>query len=302
MNARSQWAEQGSSASSGLEADPRSPAASGLVGRAWRVFATGFCFTVFGIGGLLQGLTLFPLLRLLSGSRRRAQPVIRAALRHNFRLFVGLMRTLGLLTYEVRGRERLLSQGQLIVANHPTLIDVVFLLSLVPDATCVVKQGLWRNPFLRGPVAWAGYVANSDSESLVRDCSAALRAGHSLVMFPEGSRTVPGRPIHLKRGAAQIAIASRAPVLPVVIDCEPLTLTKDSPWYRVPERRPHWTLTVGTLIPDSLIEASAPPSIAARHLTQHLASVFARGAQTPEEGAPVSLPTTNAPGIGRASL
>ncbi len=290
MNAQPQRAYQGSL---------RLATASARADRAWRVFATGFCFTVFGIGGMLQGLTLFPVLRLLAGSRRRAQPLIRAALRHNFRLFVGLMRILGLLTYEVRGRERLLSPGQLVVANHPTLIDVVFLLSLIPDATCVVKRGLWRNPFLRAPVSWAGYVANSDSESLVHDCSAALRAGHSLVMFPEGSRTVPGHPILLKRGAAQIAIASGAPVLPVVIACEPLTLTKDSPWYRVPARRPHWTLAVGSPIPGSLIDATVPPSIAARHLTQHLAALF--GAQAPE-GASVSLPTTNAPGIGRASL
>lgn len=268
-------------------------------GRAWRVLATGLCFAVFGIGGVVQSLTLFPTLRLLAGTRQRAQPIIRAALRHNFRLFVGLMRSLGLLTYEVRGRDQLLKPGQLVVANHPTLIDVVFLLSLVPDATCVVKRGLWRNPFLRGPVAWAGYIPNNESESLIRDCSAALRAGHSLVMFPEGSRTVPGQPLQLKRGAAQIAIASGAPVLPVVIVCDPLTLTKDSPWYRVPSRRPHWLLAVDALVPQNMVHDPLPPSIAARHLTQHLAALFARGA--PHGGEVRSLPVTNA-GVGSASL
>ena len=268
--------------------------------RAWRVCATGFCFAVFGIGGTFLSLTLFPLLRVTAGSRARAQPVIRSTLRQAFRLFVGLMRTLGLLTYEVRGRERLLPGGQLIVANHPTLIDVVFLLSLVPDATCVVKRGLWHNPFLRGPVAWAGYIPNSDSEALIRDCSATLRAGHSLVMFPEGSRTVADQPMQLKRGAAQIAIASAAPVLPVVIACEPLTLTKANPWYRVPLRRPHFIIAVGAPLAASLLLEGGPPSIAARHLTQHLAALFARGVQV--QGQPVPLPVTNAPGVESPSL
>jgi 1-acyl-sn-glycerol-3-phosphate acyltransferase len=267
-----------------------------LLDRYWRVLGTGFCFAVFGIGGTLLSLTLFPVLRLLAGTRERAQPLIRAALRHSFRLFAGLMRTLGLVSWEVRGQERLLKPGQLIVANHPTLIDVVLLLSLVPDATCVVKRGLWRNPFLRWPVAWAGYIPNNESQTLVRDCSAALRAGHSLLMFPEGSRTTPGQPLKLKRGAAQIAIASAAPVLPVVITCEPLMLTKHAPWYRVPPRPGHWVLAVGMPVPDSLVRHPAPPSIAARHLTQHLAALFAKGpAPQVEDARPVTVTHANAP-------
>jgi hypothetical protein len=40
----------------------------------------------------------------------------------------------------------------MIIANHPSLIDVVFLIGLVRQANCVVKQSLWENPFTRGPV------------------------------------------------------------------------------------------------------------------------------------------------------
>lgn len=267
---------------------------SARLGRTWRIFGTGLCFALFGIGGALLSFTVFPLLRIAAGSRERAQPLIRMVLRHTFARFVGLMRVLGLLTYEVRGRERLLAGGQLIVANHPTLIDVVFLLSLVPDATCVVKRGLWSNPFLRWPVIWAGYVPNSESDTLLRDCSATLRAGHSLVMFPEGSRSIPDQELRLKRGAAQVALAAGVPVLPVVIACDPLTLTKAEPWYSVPLTRPHWILDVGLPITDAGA-ADVPPSIAARRLTEHLAQLFSRGVQRSTCDRTASAP--NAPAI-----
>ncbi|WP_245395071.1 hypothetical protein [methane-oxidizing endosymbiont of Gigantopelta aegis] len=42
--------------------------------------------------------------------------------------------------------DKLNRPGQLIVANHPTLIDIVFLISRIPYACCIVKDSLWHNP------------------------------------------------------------------------------------------------------------------------------------------------------------
>ena len=127
------------------------------------------------------------------------------------------MRVLGILTYRVEGAERLRKPGRLIVANHPTLIDVVLLVSQMPEVDCIVKRGLWRNPFLRWPVSWAGYLPNSEGEQLIEACAATLRRGHSLLVFPEGTRTVPGKPLRMQRGAAHIALAADAEILPVTI-------------------------------------------------------------------------------------
>ncbi len=255
--------------------DDRS-APGAVLDRWWRVCATGFCFLTFGVGGTLLSFTMFPLLRAAAGSSENARPLIRRALRGTFRFFIGMMRFVGVLTYEVQNGELLLPRGQLIVANHPTLLDIVFLLSLIPDATCVVKRGLWRNPFLRWPVAWAGYIPNSECESLVANTAETLRNGHSLVMFPEGSRTTPGKPMSLKRGAAQVALASGAPVLPVTISCVPLSLTKANPWYRVPARPMHYTITAHPPIAAAaLCDRQLPTSIAARRLTREFAGLLA---------------------------
>ncbi len=250
------------------------------VDHLWRLLGTGLSFACFGIGAVLISLTLFPLIRLLSWNKARCRSRIQRAMHLTFRLFVWMMSRLGVISWEVQGRERLLQPGQLIVANHPTLIDVVLIIALMPEVDCIVKQALFRNPFLRWPVVWAGYIPNRDSGALIEDCARALRAGRSLLVFPEGTRTVPGQALALKRGAAQIALAAQCQVRPVGVSCRPLMLTKHEPWYRIPPRPGHWRLDVGEAIAAAdFCGAPGGHAVAARRLTQELAARFAPYAQ-----------------------
>lgn len=240
----------------------------------WRLCGTAFSFACFGLGGVFISLTIFPLIRLVSWNRDVRRRRIQRAMQQTFRLFVWLMTTLGVVSWEVRNRQRLLRPGQLVVANHPTLIDVVLLMSLMPQVDCVVKASLFRNPFLRWPVSWAGYIPNRNSANLIEECAAALRAGRSLIVFPEGTRTIPGEPLKLQRGAAQIALAAGCEVLPVGIACRPLMLTKREPWYRVPPQAGHWVLEVGETIRPADFGHGDGQAMAARRLTRHFGEVF----------------------------
>ncbi|MEO7013379.1 MAG: 1-acyl-sn-glycerol-3-phosphate acyltransferase, partial [Dokdonella sp.] len=124
----------------------------------WRIIATGLSFLGFGIGGVIQWLLVFPCLNLFVRDSDRRSRLARAVIHRSFAAHIELMRMLGVLTYDIRGAERLQRHGLLILANHPTLIDVVFLISLIPDANCVVKSRLASNPFTRGPVQATGYI------------------------------------------------------------------------------------------------------------------------------------------------
>lgn len=242
---------------------------------AWRIAATGFVFALFGIGALFISLTMFPLLRLSTLDDEVARKRIQRGMQLTFRVYMEIMRVLGILTYRVEGAERLRERGRLVVANHPTLIDVVLLVSLMPEVDCIVKRGLWRNPFLRWPVSWASYIPNSEGEELVEGCAKTLRRGHSLLVFPEGTRTVPGRPMRMQRGAAHIALAADCEILPVTITCDPPTLFKGNPWYRVPERRFHLDVVVGTPVPAAQFRREGEaPARAARRLTQWLLGYY----------------------------
>jgi 1-acyl-sn-glycerol-3-phosphate acyltransferase len=250
-------------------------APSGTANRLWRIFGTGLSFVCFGLGGLLLGFTVLPLLRLSSTDRRTGIARVQRALSFCMRLFLWLMETLGVVSHEVHGQERLAARGQFVIANHPTLIDVVILVGLMPEVDCIVKQALWRNVFLRWPVSWAGYISNESGPGLIAACEAALAAGRSLMVFPEGTRTKPGQPLNFQRGAAQIALAAGVPLRPVTLTCNPITLFKGNAWFRVPARKAHFVITVGESIPVApFLAEGVAHSLAARHLTQALSQWF----------------------------
>lgn len=255
---------------SGARAPSQAP--SSLANRCWRVAATALCFALFGLGGLLLGVAFSALLLVMSHRQRRSA-LARRTIHHLFRAFVLLMCGLGVCSLEVRGRERLRRRGQLILASHPSLIDVVFLMSLVEHADCIVKAALLRNPFTRGPVSAAGFVCNDSGPSLVDDCVASVRAGNNLIVFPEGTRTPAGIALgRLQRGAANVAVRGALAITPVRITCSQRMLGKNEPWWRVPLRAGHFLIDVGDDIPVErhLADAGAQ-ALAARRLNEELA-------------------------------
>ncbi|WP_263768853.1 lysophospholipid acyltransferase family protein [Propionivibrio soli] len=240
----------------------------------WRLAATGGCFAVFGVGGFLLWTLVFPVVRALPGKTRAER--VRWVIHKSFAAFMWLMESVGIMRFDVSGRERLANcRNVLVLANHPTLIDVVAMISLMPDASCVVKHALWKNPLLGGVVRGAGYISNSDSDRLVEECARDLHRGKPLIIFPEGTRSRPGQPLAFQRGAAYIALQSRIPILPVLIDCRPSTLTKRERWYQIPPSRFH--LRIRVLEPTSAeqwVPTGEPRTIAARKLTRALERFF----------------------------
>jgi 1-acyl-sn-glycerol-3-phosphate acyltransferase len=240
----------------------------------WRLFATALSFVSFGLGGVLLWLLVFPALSLLVREPVRRSRIARAIIHHSFAGHIGLMHRLGVLTYEVRGIERLRRNGMLVLANHPTLIDVVFLISLIDNADCVVKSQLARNPFTRGPIRATGYISNDNGAGLVDDCIASVKSGRNLVIFPEGTRTPRSGRRRLQRGAANIAVRGVLAVTPVIIHCSPPTLSKGEKWYRIPSRRFHVSIEVQDDLPVESFVRGTTEAIASRRLTEFLTAFF----------------------------
>lgn len=243
-------------------------------GYGWRLLATALSFFSFGVGGLLLWIFVFPVLSLLPGNPRQRVSRGQKVVCYSFYVFIGLMHRLGVMTYEIVGLDKLNRSGQLIIANHPTLVDIVFLISRVQQASCIVKAGLFHNPFMRGPILNAGYIGNGDPEQMIADCVARLRAGGSMIIFPEGTRSIPGKPYRFQRGAAAVALQANAVVTPVTLTCYPSTLTKAERWYQIPERRFHLTMQVGDDIALDQFAEISPKSIGVRRFTQYLQDYF----------------------------
>lgn len=247
-----------------------------IINRTWRRFATGLCFVIFGLGGLLLSITALPALALLShGNERQREVRARRLVQMTFRWFIGIMKWTGVFNFDFKATEQLKgTRGHVIIANHPCLIDVVALISFVPNPDCVVKSHLWKNPFMRGVIRSTGYISNDDPEDLVTDCERSLARGNNLIIFPEGTRTTPGKGIKFQRGAAHLALRTRARVTALRVDCLPVTLIKNEAWYCSPERKP--TLSVqylGEIDLASYYDAEKL-SIAARQLTRDLQNYY----------------------------
>ena len=198
--------------------------------------------------------------------------------RLGFSAFMELMRRLGLLRYRVESAESLEDLcGRLIVANHPCLIDIVFLLSVLPDAVCVVKMGVWNNPFFHGTARGANYIPNDEPKAIIRAGAEHLRAGRNVVLFPEGTRSPPGELLPFRRGAAWMAIEAGRDIDPAWITMTPPALTKGLPWYKIPIDGGTFVLRFLPAMPTQSVVANArSDSSAARELTQRLEDMYHR--------------------------
>jgi 1-acyl-sn-glycerol-3-phosphate acyltransferase len=241
----------------------------------WRAAATGIAFTIFGLGGFVGSLTLFPLIAVLPIDANKRLRLGQRVVHRAFRFYIWVWRLLGIYTWEIDRVEELRKPGQLIIANHPTLIDVVFLLSFIPEANCVVKRAMFRNPFTWGVVSAGRYISNSGGAKLVDDCAEVLASGNSLVIFPEGTRTTPGQRSRVQRGTANVALRDGLPIRPVLINCSPIALNKQMPWYQPSATRMHFTFQVlEPLETAELAGSDIPPSLKSRELNRRIEMVL----------------------------
>lgn len=199
-----------------------------------RAGLSGFCFTLFGIGGLIIGNILFPIVLIIAPKHHRRK-IMLAMIQYAWKLFTFIMCMLRLISVQGTNLNRLkTASGSIIVANHPSLIDIVLLISMIPNAVCVVKSALWHNIFMCKIVETVYLPNDLDAVSFISSASTLLNAGYNLVIFPEGTRTPGhGKPMKLQRGFAHISLKTNAPVIPVHIELTPRILGKNDPWYHV---------------------------------------------------------------------
>ncbi len=209
--------------------------------RGWRVpldlVATLGAFAYWAVFGLLFSVVSLPLLVVLPC--RVAKKLGRGLLHRAFRVFVGYLRFTGLVHVDLESLTTLRSEkGPLIIApNHTSLWDAVFVISMLPQPICIMKESILCNPFLGGGARLAGYIPNGGSGRMVKAAATALQGGGQLLLFPEGTRTRhEARWINpLRGGCALIAKRSGAPVRPVFIRSNTRFLEKGWPLWRRPE-------------------------------------------------------------------
>jgi 1-acyl-sn-glycerol-3-phosphate acyltransferase len=189
-----------------------------------------------------------------------------------FAIFVWEMRLLGVLTLKVNNKNSLKNlRSKIIVANHPSLLDVVLLISLLPNADCIVNGLLGKRNMLQVIVNTL-YISNElDFAEISKRAANSLSNGNCIIIFPEGTRSIPGKPIDLKKGAARLAIETGYDIVPVHIGGnEKIGLRKHDALFSFhPTQRYHYVFNI--LPPISIDEYKQMPSgMASKQLTEKI--------------------------------
>lgn len=210
--------------------------------RFLRSFLSGFCFAIFGIGGIITGTIFVPFV-LMFCKKNTQKRVLSNTIHYLWKFFVWAMCMLKLIDIKTENEKELKQlQGNIIIANHPSLIDVVILVSKIPHSICVVKGALFKNIFIKSLIRRV-YLSNSMSpEDFMRQATQDLNDGYNIIIFPEGTRTQKNKPIHFHRGFAYLQIYSGHNIQPIHIQNTPHILGKGSVWYNVGEKTSVYTL------------------------------------------------------------
>lgn len=241
--------------------------------RPLQILLSGSAFLVFIVGTACISWLVIPLLSLSFDPevrRRRCERVARFATR----VFVRYPALLGLI--EIRWPPLpadFPSGAYVMLANHPTLIDVTVIMARFPELSTVVSRKWFDRRSLGGMLKAAGYVPGParDEEEGTRTLDVmveTLRAGTGMIIFPEGTRSDPGRVLRFRRGAVEAAIQAEVPIVPVFIHVNQPMLMRHQRWYEVPYGKGIYTLEIWPTIP------TAGRDLDARELNAELAERF----------------------------
>lgn len=243
-----------------------------------RFIAIYFAFFLLAFGAAILGFVLMPIWQLLSRQYFNAEQH-RLIISKGARLYLWLLKSCGLLDVRYENFTNLSeNEAVVFVANHPSLLDILFFFAHFPRCCCLVKDDLARfspyAPLIRG----AAYLKNSSLE-ILEEAKSELTRGNPIVIFPEGSRTDFNKKdrasiTKLQRGAANIALRCDSKIAPVAIELRPRVLGKYQAWYQLPSEKCYARLTLLPVL-DVGIDQEESAQTAARRITSKLEELFA---------------------------
>lgn len=212
-----------------------------------RVGLMGGLFFLFFCGSPFIALVVFPLQRLLSGAeayRRRCTHLLHLGMA----LIAKLARAAGIWTF----RDPQLPDGVdkagpfVLISNHPTFIDMIVLLGAFPGLTCVTS-GRWSRHWALGRLLRStNYLpgpgsGRPESEDMLGSMVRHLKAGHPLLVFPEGQRSKREQLRRFRRGAFEAAARAGVPLVPLFLGIDRPYLTKEVSIWRPPTPSPEYS-------------------------------------------------------------
>ena len=168
---------------------------------------------LYSIAMCLWGLTLFA----FTGSNRKVHFLVGVPWAK------GILAVCGIRVSASGKRNADRGVPRIYMCNHQSYFDILALLAHLPvDFKFIMKQELMQIPLLGPTMRRAGYIGieRSDPRKAIKSlqqAAARIRAGASVLIFPEGTRSVDGRLLPFKKGGFNLALKARCDIVPVTI-------------------------------------------------------------------------------------
>lgn len=124
------------------------------------------------------------------------------------------------LRYKVTGKRNLPKAPFIVLCNHQSMWETIFMQVLLPPQSWVLKRELLWIPFFGWGLALIKPIAVyrdrlADVKFILQQGKKRIKQGRCVVFYPEGTRIAPGKTRRYSRTGAALAIAADVPVIPI---------------------------------------------------------------------------------------
>lgn len=231
-------------------------------------------FGIFGILSIIGNIYFLPVIILRLYKITFFRNLSRDIVRLSWSFFLFCARVCGYLRCEYSGDFKSLNhiKSCIVIANHPSLLDVMLIISKIRHIDCIVKASLRKNIFLYPAIKASNYILNTENEILLKKATNILKSGESLLIFPEGTRTKEHIVFH--KASSYIAINAAKKLAKILIKINPRSLQKGRKWYDTPSIRVNYKIKLVEVLELKNYEKMATNAIRTRRLHKQLSEFY----------------------------
>lgn len=203
-----------------------------------------FAFFLFGFGALIIRYIIFPIQNIFIKKYENKKQKFLKTLQTSWIFIIGYLKFFKIIEVEIKDLEKLKNiKNKIIVSTHPSFIDIVLLMSIIPHSTCLVADKLAKNPFFKGMVNLLFVLQTQDSEKWINSSCDFLNSDINLIIFPMGSRHKSEEKPKIRRGTALLALKSAKNIIILNTDTNSKFLQKNQPVYKAGSKPIKYTVS-----------------------------------------------------------
>lgn len=236
----------------------------------YRSIVTINAFIFFVIGSILFFPISVLVIKLYTRNDDKRKKNTRILVKYAFKALLGYCQIFGMFKIKYINFNNVNNlQNSIIIANHPTLIDVLMVISKTnPNTISIVANKLTKS-FMKNTIATLGYLSNNLN---IEEIAEKTKFGENILLFPEGTRTKTNNKFVFHKGAAYLAYKQNKPIIPVYISCSiPEYMNNNFFSWKAPIKKPILTLEVGEPIyPHKIITNDKSDAVKIREINHFL--------------------------------